>query len=108
MKMWMILSLDTQIDWPGKETEVTFDGKTLILRPPTTDAATDIRIQFDHPEGEIGAYETVCRFLSALCWFERRGARIVDRTTCTAGALRLGRGPTGPPKWDGFALSEKI
>jgi hypothetical protein len=96
MKRWMIVTVETEIEWPTQETAHQFAGHTLILLPPEGDAAADVRIQYEHPQSEQDAFETICRFLSALSWWQHRPARARLRISCTA-PMRGGKGGYGPP-----------
>ncbi len=103
MKMWMIVTVETELEWPAEETSVPFRGHTLILRPPDGDSAADVRLQFDHPQSEREAFDTICRFLTALSWWYRRPARARLRIVCTA-PMRGGKGGFGPPLRKDFQL----
>jgi hypothetical protein len=96
MKRWMIVTVETEIEWPTEETTLEFAGHTLNMRPPEGDAAADVRLEYDHPQSERNAFETICRFLSALSWWQHRPARSRLRISCTA-PMRGGKGGYGPP-----------
>jgi hypothetical protein len=96
MKRWMIVTVDTEIEWAAEETTAEFGGYTLILRPPRGDAAADVRLEYDHPQSEHYALETICRFLSALSWWQHRSCRGSLRISSTA-PMRGGKGIYGPP-----------
>lgn len=84
LRMWMIVTVETELDWPAKETSVKFMGDELWLRPSEDGSAADVRLQYEHPQAEREAYETICRFLSALSWWQHRPARAILRIACTA------------------------
>src|SRR2546430_620584 len=71
MKRWMIITVETELEWPAEETTVLFMGQTLILRPPNANSAPDVRLQYEHPQSEREAIEIISRFLSALSWWQR-------------------------------------
>jgi hypothetical protein len=96
MKRWMIVTVETEIEWPTEETTLEFAGHTLVMRPPSGDAAADVRLEYDHPQSEHNALETICRFLSALSWSQHRPCRGRLRISCTA-PMRGGKGIYGPP-----------
>ena len=107
MKMWMIITVETELEWPAEETSVSFMGRTLILRPPDGDSAPDVRLQYEHPQSEREAFDTICRFLTALSWWYRRPARAKLRIGCTA-PMRGGKGGFGPPLRSNFQLPPSI
>lgn len=105
--MWMIVTLDTELDWPMAETVVEFEGQQLILRPAEAPASADIRVRYEHPQEELAAYETICRFLSVMSWWNRRPARPTERICCTA-PIRGGKVRVGPPGWPDFNIEDGI
>lgn len=107
MKSWMIVTVETELEWPAEETSVELMGHTLILRPPNGDSAADVRLHYEHPEGEHAAFETICRFLSALSWWERRPAKMRLRLGCSA-PMRVGKGGHGPPLHKDYQLSDGV
>src|SRR5438552_658078 len=96
MKHWMIVTVETDIEWPTEETSVEFSGHTLIMRPANGDAAADVRHEYDHPQSQRSAFETICRFLSALAWWQHRPARVKLTFSCTV-PMRGGKGGYGGP-----------
>jgi hypothetical protein len=96
MKRWMIVTVETEIEWPTDETTVEFADHTLVIRPPSGDAAADVRLEYDHPQSEHEALEVICRFLSALSWWHHRPCRGRQRISCTT-PMRGGKGSYGPP-----------
>ncbi len=107
MNMWMIVTVETELEWPADETSVPFMGHTLILRPPDGDSAADVRLQYEHPQSEREALDTICRFLTALSWWHRRPARAGLRIGCTA-PMRGGKGGYGPPLRRNYQLPQAI
>src|SRR5579872_6427575 len=107
MKMWMIVTVDTEVEWPSKETSVQFAGHTLILRPPEGDSAADVRLQYDHPQSERAAYETISRFLSTLSWWRHRPIKADLRFSCTAPMRGCNR-RLGPPLQSDYRLSPAV
>jgi len=107
MKRWMVVTVETQIEWPAEETTIEFMGRLLVLRPPAGDSAADLRLQYEYPEGEQKAVETICRFLSTLSWHHRRPARGRYRISCTA-PMRGGSRGFGPPLCKEFELSPDL
>lgn len=104
MKYWMIVTVENSALWPAQETTVDFMGNKLILRPPTDDAAADVRLQYEHPVEELEAFETILRFLSALSWSKRCPVRARLRIACTA-PMRGGKGNSIPILCQGYSLS---
>jgi len=102
MKWWMIVTVENSALWPMEEATVDFMGNELILRPPTNEAAADVRMHYEHPEGRLHAFETILRFLSALSWSKRCPARARLRIECTA-PMRGGKGVNSPILCKGFA-----
>ena len=107
MKMWMIVTVETELEWPAEETAVSFMKHTLILRPPNGDSAADVRLQYEHPQSEQKTFETICGFLTALSWWYRRPARARLRIGCTA-PMRGGRTGDGPPLRKNYQLPNSI
>ena len=105
MRMWMIVTVETELEWPTEETTVEFMGHSLVLRPPDGDSAPDVRLRYEHPQFERGAYETICRFLSTLSWWSRRSARARLRIACTA-PIRGGKGAHWPSLCAGYSLPD--
>ncbi len=105
--MWMIVTVETELEWPAEETSVPFMGRTLILRPPDDDSAADVRLQYEHPQSERRAFDAICRFLTALSWWHRRPARARLRIGCTA-PMRGGKGGYGPPLRANYQLPQAI
>lgn len=63
------MEVETQAAWPRTETLVSFDGKRLILMPPTQDTTTSIHV--DLRGNRITSEEAqtlIRRFLSVLTW----------------------------------------
>ncbi len=104
MKWWMIVTVEAGIAWPTEETSIDFMGHQLFLRPPTSDQAADVRIQYKHPSDEYQAFETVLRFLSTLSWSRRSPARARLRIACTY-PMRGGKGNNDPCLCAGFSPS---
>jgi hypothetical protein len=104
-KQWLIVSVETDVEWPVRETEVRFRGHTLILRPDDEGNAADVRIMYDHPDSLLQAYETICRFLSTLSWRHGRPARVRLTQACSTPTLRLGKGGYGPPKLKDYRIA---
>lgn len=104
MKSWMIVTVENSVLWPKKETTVNFMGNKLILRPPTEKDAADVRIQHEHPDDCMKAFETVLRFLSALSWSKRGPAHARLRIDCTA-PMRGGKGNSIPILCQGYSPS---
>lgn len=107
MKMWMIVTVETELEWPAEEDFVSFMGHTLILRPPDGDFAADVRLQYEHPQSEQEAFGTICRFLTALSWWYHRPARARLRIACTA-PMRGGKGGFGMPLRKDYQLPRLI
>jgi len=105
MKWWMIVTVEDSALWPAEETTIDFMGDELILRPPTDDAAADVRMHYEHPGDGLRAFETVLRFLSALSWSKRCPARAELRIECTS-PMRGGRSKSSPILCRGFAPSD--
>jgi len=96
MRMWKIVGVETELEWPMEETQVSFMGHPLFLRPPEGESDADVRLQYDHPEDEKDAFGIICRFLSALSWWRRCPVLAKRQTRCT-GPLRVGKWGNGPP-----------
>jgi hypothetical protein len=77
-------------------------GNELILRPPTDVAGADVRIQYEHPDERLQAFETILRFLSSLSWSKRCPARAGLRIECEA-PMRGGKGNTNPILCQGYS-----
>lgn len=107
MKMWMIVTVETELEWPIEETSATFMGSTFVLRPHDSKSAADVRLQYDHPRDERQAFEKICRFLTALSWWHHRPARARLRIGCTA-PMRGGKGSNDPPLRKNYRLSQSI
>ena len=107
MKMWMIVTVETELEWPAEETSVSFMGHKLILRPPDGNAVADVRLQYEHPQSERQAFETICRFLTTLSWWYHRPARARLRIARTA-PTRGGKGGYGPPVRKDYKLPTAI
>jgi hypothetical protein len=107
MKRWMIVTVNTELEWPSEETKVNFMDQVMIFRPPDGDSAADVRIRYEHPQGEQEAFERICRFLSILSWYYRRPARARYRISCTA-PMRGGSRVFGPPLRKWFGLPARI
>jgi hypothetical protein len=95
MKRWMIVTVENGIEWPSQEATHQFAGRTLILRPSDKENAADVRLEYEHPNEEREAFETICRFLSTFSWWQHRPARARYRLTCTAPTQRGGKGVQG-------------
>ena len=108
MNAWMIITLETQLDWPTEETRVEFEGHALFLRPPDRDCQADIRLEYEHPQSERQAYETICRFLSILSWSRRRPARVARRIGCSGPDLRLAKGVLVPDLRKDYCLPKYV
>src|SRR2546423_1058924 len=96
-EMWLIAGIETDLDWPKQETRIELLGNTFFLRPPTDEAAADIRTKFMYPDEQPFAYESVSRFLSIYSWWWSRGARIGLSTGSTAERMRIGNRGLYPP-----------
>lgn len=107
MKRWMIVTVETEVEWPAEEATFQFLGQALILRPPSGDSAADVRMQYEHPASEKDAIETICRFLSALSWWQHRPTRGRLRISCTA-PIRGGKGGHGPALRKGYHLPPDV
>jgi methylamine utilization protein MauJ len=83
-KMWMIITVETGIEWPDEEISVECMGRSLLLRPPEGNSAADVRIQYNHPEQERETFEFICRFLSGLSWWYKRPVKTGLKICCTA------------------------
>ena len=77
MKWWLVVGLETSIEWPVVETEVAFEGHKLLLRPSVGDCYPDVAMQYEHPTGKTEAIELASRFLSLMTWEHRRPTRIM-------------------------------
>jgi hypothetical protein len=108
MKMWMIVTVETEMEWPAEETSAPFMEHTLILRPPDGESAADVRLQYEHPQSEREAFDTICRFLTALSWWHRRPARARLRIVCSAQQVRGGNGGHLPPLCTNCQLPQAI
>ncbi|MSQ96824.1 MAG: hypothetical protein EXR98_20035 [Gemmataceae bacterium] len=109
MQMWMIQTVETELEWPAQETTVSFMGQTLILRPPEGNSAADIRLLYETEDSQAirEGYGTICRFLSALSWRHRRPARTRLHFACTA-PMRGGKGGFGPAMRKDYFLSDDL
>ncbi len=107
MKRWMIITVETELDWPVEESTIPFMGHRLILRPQDANSAADIRLQYEHPQSEREAIEIICRFLSAFSWWQRRPARGRLRFACTA-PMRGGKGGYGPALRKDYHLPDGV
>jgi hypothetical protein len=77
MKWWLVVAIETNIEWPTVRTTVDFEGEVLTLRPSENRSYADICVQYEHPAGKAGAIERVNRFLSAMAWHHRAATRVV-------------------------------
>jgi len=105
MKWWIIVTVENSVLWPTEETTVDFMGHELILRPPTEENAADVRMQHEHPDECMQAFETILRFLSALSWSKRCPACAKLRIECTH-PMRGGKGNSDPILCTGYSPSE--
>jgi hypothetical protein len=108
MKMWRIVGVETQLEWPAEETTVAFMGHTLVLRPPEGASAADIRVQFEDAQSERKALETIFRFLTALSWWHHCPARVGLAPACTAPTLRVGKVGFGAALRKDYRLSQGV
>src|SRR5947208_3351831 len=107
MKQWMIVTVETGIEWPTEETTITFAGRTLMLRPPDGNAAADVRLEYDHPESRRDAFEAISRFLSALSWWRHRPCRTTDSFSCSV-PMRGSNGRNRAVLWKDFQLPSAV
>src|SRR5438132_1021886 len=107
MRHWMIVTVETEIEWPAEETAFQFAGHTLILRPPEGNAAADVRTQYDHAQSHRDALEAICRFLSALSWWQHRPARVRLCPSCTV-PIRVGKLDYSPPLRKDFRIPTAV
>ena len=103
MKRWMIVPVETEIEWPAEETTFQFMGQMLTLRPPQEDSAADVCLEYEHPLADKRSFETICRFLSAFSWWQHRPARAGSSISCTT-PMRCGKRGFGPPTRKGYNL----
>jgi hypothetical protein len=96
MKRWMIVTVENGIEWPSQEGTHEFAGRTIFLRPSDKENAADVRLQYEHPDGEREAFEIICRFLSTFSWWQHRPVRMRLSWSCTA-PMRGGKGVHGLP-----------
>jgi hypothetical protein len=63
------VGVDNQVTWPSEETVVTFEGRKLILMPPTKNHTTSIHVDLHGQKlNEEAALTLINRFLSVLTW----------------------------------------
>lgn len=104
MNMWMIVTIETAIEWPKEETTVSFTGHPIALRPPTDDSDADVRMQFYFPENELETFELLSRFLTTLSWWQHRP--VIARYRLTGSSpIRGGKGRFRTPLINNFKLS---
>jgi Methylamine utilization protein MauJ len=109
LRMWLIAGVETDLDWPKQETSVDLLGRSFVLRPPTSEAAADIRTSSSYPDEQQVAYEGISRFLSVFSWWWGRGARIGLCTGSTAERMRIGnRGLYPPPLTEDFYIPTEM
>lgn len=97
MKQWMIVTVESEVEWPAEEVSLQFMGQNLSLRPPDGNAAADVRMQYEHPQSENEALETICRFLSALSWWQHQPVHGRLRLSCISPTMRGDKGKGGSP-----------
>lgn len=107
MQRWMVVTIEGEPDWPARETEVVFAGRTFVLRPLDGESAPDVRTLYEHPAEEMDAFQAICSLLSSLSWWQRRPIRGIYRLSCTTPIRGCIRRMT-PVIWDGFALSASM
>jgi hypothetical protein len=76
MKLWFIAPLEEVELWPSREGSIWFMGHELFLRPMDGDALPDVRLQYESPEEESSAVETIFQFLSMWSWWHHAPARV--------------------------------
>jgi hypothetical protein len=108
MKRWMIVTVENGIEWPSQEMTHPFAGRALILRPSDKETAADVRLEYEHPDEERDAFETICRFLSTFSWWQHRPARAQYRLTCSAPTLRGGKGAHGLPTRRDYQIPDAV
>lgn len=91
--MFFNIALQTNINWPIEETQVSWRGRTILLRPATTNYAPDVLLEYDETTMiSLAAHRFLREFLSAFVWVARQRAK-----EFAAGggpmALRVGPGP---------------
>lgn len=91
--MFFNIALKTNINWPTNETAVSWRGRTILLRPATTNYAPDVLLEYDESTmTALDAHRFLREFLSAYVWIARQRAKAF----CAGGgpmALRVGPGP---------------
>lgn len=97
MRMFVVIGLETEVDWPTTETSVTFRGREVVLRPETEELAPTIVVPYDDSResyDEAAALGT--DFLSSLAW---ESGRYIRETIWTGGsvAINVGKGPLSAP-----------
>lgn len=109
LRFWFTAGVETEFDWPARETTVAYNGRTFVLRPPTTEAAADIQLEnYKDDEGEP-PFVLVSRFLSILSWWWRSPARIGLCANTTARPMRIGnRHLSTPPLTDDLNLPTEL
>ena len=96
MRMWVVMGLETSVDWPGEETKVVFRGREIVLRPETDERAPTIAVPYSKPETYEDAARLGTDFLSSLAWANGRPIR---ETLWTGGSfpIHVGKGPLRAP-----------
>ena len=68
MGNWLNVGVTGTAIWPKAETQVSFGGRKLLLRPATAEAAQSIHIDLDTGIADDDALTLINRFLSVLSW----------------------------------------
>lgn len=92
MKQWVVIGLETSVDWPVEDTKITFRDREIILRPETDDRAPTIAIPYDSDEEYDDVATIGTEFLSTLAWLK---GRYIRETLWTGGSgpIFVGKGP---------------
>ncbi len=86
MPGWAQVAVEPGVPWPESAWTITYEGRDLELTPGSTDTYPMVSLQLRQDELPELGIALISRFLSALSWIERRGARIVHRS---AGGARI-------------------
>jgi len=102
MGRWAVVGVQSLVPWPKADTELSFRGSTLILRPETPDWAASVA--FEHP-GSMrteDAFKLIRNFLSSVSWANHAPIREVGALS-GSGPFLVGKGPrTGTVVTDRF------
>lgn len=91
--MYCQIGLQTNLSWPVQETEVSWRGQRILLRPATHNYAPDVVLEYDEALlSGIAAHKFLREFLSAWVWVEQQRAREFISGK-NPSARRVGPGP---------------